>query len=53
MYDVDGNSLDVARHPKEIIKIPIVGDFSRYDLMRKKQLTKVRKCSMILYVKKD
>ena len=36
MYDVDGNSLEVARHPKEIIKIPIVGDFSRYDLMRKK-----------------
>lgn len=36
MYDVDGNSLEVARHPKEIIKIPVVGDFSRYDLMRKK-----------------
>ena len=36
MYDIDGNSLDVARHPKEIIKIPVVGDFSRYDLMRKK-----------------
>ena len=36
MYDVDGNILEVARHPKEIIKIPIVGDFSRYDLMRKK-----------------
>lgn len=36
MYDVDGNKLDVARHPKEIIKIPVVGDFSRYDLMRKK-----------------
>ena len=36
MYDVEGNSLEVARHPKEIIKIPIVGDFSRYDLMRKK-----------------
>lgn len=36
MYDVDGNSMEVARHPKEIIKIPIVGDFSRYDLMRKK-----------------
>lgn len=36
MYDVDGNSLDVARHPKEIIKIPVAGDFSRYDLMRKK-----------------
>ena len=36
MYDVDGNILEVARHPKEIIKIPVVGDFSRYDLMRKK-----------------
>lgn len=36
MYDVDGNSLEVARHPKEVIKIPVVGDFSRYDLMRKK-----------------
>ena len=36
MYDVDGNSLDVARHPKEIIKIPVVGDFSKWDLMRKK-----------------
>lgn len=36
MYDVDGNSMEVARHPKEIIKIPVVGDFSRYDLMRKK-----------------
>ena len=36
MYDIDGNSLEVARHPKEIIKIPVVGDFSRYDLMRKK-----------------
>jgi len=36
MYDIDGNSLDVARHPKEIIKIPVVGDFSKWDLMRKK-----------------
>ena len=36
MYDADGNILEVARHPKEIIKIPVVGDFSRYDLMRKK-----------------
>ncbi len=36
MYDALGNSLEVARHPKEIIKIPVVGDFSRYDLMRKK-----------------
>ena len=36
MYDIDGNSLGVARHPKEIIKIPVIGDFSRYDLMRKK-----------------
>ena len=35
MYDVDGNLLEVARHPKEIIKIPIVGDFSKWDLMRK------------------
>lgn len=35
MYDADGNILEVARHPKEIIKIPVVGDFSRYDLMRK------------------
>ena len=36
MFDADGNILEVARHPKEIIKIPVVGDFSRYDLMRKK-----------------
>lgn len=36
MCDALGNSLEVARHPKEIIKIPIVGDFSRYDIMRKK-----------------
>ena len=36
MCDTLGNSLEVARHPKEIIKIPIVGDFSRYDIMRKK-----------------
>ena len=36
MYDIDGNSLEVARHPKEVIKIPINGDFSKWDLMRKK-----------------
>ena len=36
MYDNDGNSIDVARHPKEIIKIPVIGEFSRYDIMRKK-----------------
>lgn len=36
MYDVDGNKLEVARHPKEIIRIPVLGNFSMYDLMRKK-----------------
>lgn len=36
MYDVDGNKLEVARHPKEIIRIPVFGNFSMYDLMRKK-----------------
>ena len=36
MYDIDGNSMEVARHPKEVIKIPVVGDFSKWDIMRKK-----------------
>lgn len=40
MYDLDGNSLDVARHPKEIVKIPINYSVSKWDLMRKKIVDK-------------
>lgn len=38
MYDEDGNLLDVARHPKQIIKIPCDIPLKEYDMMRIKIL---------------
>ncbi|MBS5778520.1 MAG: U32 family peptidase [Acholeplasma sp.] len=38
MYDLDGNSLDVARHPKQIIKIPCEINLSKNSMMRVKIL---------------
>ena len=43
MYDIDGNSLDVARHPKQVIKIPIDFKVSKWDLIRKKNVDKINK----------
>lgn len=34
MYDEDGNTIDVARHPREIIRIPILDNIKKWDLMR-------------------
>lgn len=38
MYDIDGNILDVARHPKQIIKIPCDIKLAKNDMMRVKIL---------------
>jgi putative protease len=43
MYDLDGNFLDVARHPKQVIKIPINFKVSKWDLIRKKNVDKINK----------
>lgn len=37
MYDESNNKLEVARHPKEIIKIPLDTKVEKYDLMRIKK----------------
>lgn len=34
IYDIDGNILDCARHPEQIIKFKIDRDVSKYDMMR-------------------
>ena len=34
LYDIDGNKIDVARHPKGIYKIRIEKEVFKYDLMR-------------------
>lgn len=38
MYDIEGNALDVARHPKQIIKIPCKIKLNKNDMMRVKIL---------------
>ena len=43
MFDEDGGFLDVARHPKQIIKIPIDFEVSKWDFMRKKNVDKINK----------
>lgn len=43
MYDTEGNMIEVARHPREIIKIPINLKVSKWDLMRKKVVDKNNK----------
>lgn len=40
MYDEENNLLDVARHPKQIIKIPVEFNVSKWDLIRKKIVDK-------------
>ena len=35
MFDKDGNPLEVARHPHQLIKIPKVGQVSKFDILRK------------------
>jgi len=37
MYDEDGNILEIARHPKQIIKIPLNQIVDKYDLLRIKK----------------
>ena len=34
IYDIDGNSLDCARHPEQIIRFKIDKELSEYDMMR-------------------
>ena len=40
MYDEDGNSINIARHPKQIIKIPLDQIVEKWDLIRKKNVDK-------------
>lgn len=40
MYDCDMNELDVARHPDQIIKIPVPFKVRKWDLIRKKIVDK-------------
>ena len=35
IYDLEGHSLDAARHPKQIIKIAIPFEVKPYDMVRK------------------
>ena len=37
MYDEDMNPLDVARHPRQIIKIPMDKKVEKWDLIRIKK----------------
>jgi putative protease len=37
MYDEELNSLEVARHPRQIIKIPIGKKIEKWDLIRIKK----------------
>ena len=37
MYDEDMNPIDVARHPRQIIKIPIEKKLEKWDLIRIKK----------------
>ena len=34
IYDIDGNKLDCARHPEEIIKFKLAQEVFKYDMMR-------------------
>ena len=34
IYDIDGNELDCARHPEEIIRFKIDKELHEYDMMR-------------------
>ena len=34
--DIDGNSIDIVRHPKQIVKIKIDENVNKYDMIRKK-----------------
>lgn len=40
MYDEENNPLEVARHPKQIIKIPLNKRVEKWDLIRKKTVDK-------------
>ena len=40
MYDEEGNLIDVARHPNQIIRIPIKFKVNKWDLIRKKIVDK-------------
>ena len=40
MYDDDNNLIDVARHPKQVIKIPVSFPVTKWDLLRKKTVDK-------------
>lgn len=36
IYDENGASIDVVRHPKQVVKIPMIEKVNQFDLMRKK-----------------
>jgi len=40
IYDEDNNMIDVVRHPKQVVKIPINNSIEKYDMMRIKSIDK-------------
>ena len=42
IYDEDNNDLDVVNHPRQVVKIPIEEELEKYDLMRIKDIDKIK-----------